>query len=219
VKLDKDLLRLYLLPALGDHRLGAITGADVAALLRKMRAGGLSESTLHRSLTVFGAVFRLARARRIVTRSPLDDLDAGERPRRRTATTGRRLDEAELALLVSHTDDTYRTAIALLAYTGCRISEALALRWHDVDLVDSELNIRGQITRASRNEPARIVPRKGGTEPYFALIFPRTRWAPDRAARARTGSRPRPGRRLRTGDAHRQASLPAERRPGARRGR
>jgi integrase len=172
VKLDKDHLRLYLLPALGVHRLATITGADVAGLLRAMRKRGLSESTLHHALTVLGAVFRLARARRIITTSPLDELDSGERPRRRAKTTGHRLDEAELALLVAHADETYRTAIALLAYTGCRISEALALRWQDVDLVDAELNVGGQLTRATRDTAARIVPRKGGADPYAAVVFP-----------------------------------------------
>jgi integrase len=172
VRLDKNVLRLYVLPALGELRLGSITGADVAMLLRSMRAQRLSDSSLHNACTTLGAIFRLARARRIVTRSPLDDLDESERPRRRTTTAGRRLDESELALLVASADETYRTAIAVLAYTGCRISEALALRWQNVDLVDMELTIAGQLTRATRTEAARIVPRKGAAPPYTALIFP-----------------------------------------------
>jgi integrase len=172
VRLDRDTLRLYLLPALGDLRLGAITGADVAALLRSMRAKPLSESSLHNACTVLGAVYRLARARRLVTRSPLDELDESERPRRRATTAGRRLDEAQLALLVAHADENYPTAVALLAYTGCRISEALALLWGDVDLVDAEIVVGGQLSRATRSEPTRIIPRKGGADPNAAVIFP-----------------------------------------------
>lgn len=172
VNLDKDHLRLYLLPALGEKRLAAISGSDVAAVLRAQRARRLSESTAHHTLTVLGAVYRLARARRIVTGSPLDELDSGERPRRAAKTSGRRLDEPELALLVAHAPEVYRTAIALLAFTGCRISEALALRWSDVDLVDAELTIRGQLTRASRGETARVIGRKGGADPYTAIVFP-----------------------------------------------
>jgi integrase len=58
------------------------------------------------------------------------------------------------------------------AYTGMRVSEACALRWQDVDLVDHELNVRGQLTRATQNASARIILRKGGAEPFTALIFP-----------------------------------------------
>ena len=60
----------------------------------------------------------------------------------------------------------------MIAYTGIRISEALALRWPDVDLVDLELTIAGQLTRATRDEPARIGPRKSGAPPFTTVIFP-----------------------------------------------
>ena len=68
--------------------------------------------------------------------------------------------------------DNYRVGVALLAYTGMRIPEACALRWQDVDLVDLELNVCGQLARATRTTPARIVPRKGGADAYPPLLFP-----------------------------------------------
>ncbi len=181
VRLDSDHLRLYILPALGDLRLGAIEGADVAAMLRELRCRrrksrpaerALSEGSLRITLTVLRAVFRLARSRRIVTRSPLDELDPGELPRPRSRKRGRRLDERELDTLVRHASDGYRVATAILAYTGVRVSEALALRWQDVDFVDREITVSGQLTRATTTAPARIVPRKGGADPYVTLLFP-----------------------------------------------
>lgn len=174
VRLDRDYWRLYVEPALGDLRIGDVSGADVAAMLRGLRARKLSESTLKHSLTVLGAIYRLARSRKLVTRSPLDELDPGERPRTRYGPGGRRLDERELAALVRHASDpaAYRVGVALLAWTGMRVSEALALRWSDVDFVDRELLVAGQLTRATRTEPARIVSRKGGADPYSALLFP-----------------------------------------------
>jgi integrase len=172
VSLDQTYCRLYIEPKLGALRLGEISGADVAGMLRELRERRLSESTCKHALTVLGAIYRLARSRRIVTRSPIDELDPGERPRSRTSTNGRRLDETELDALVRHASDGYRVAVAVIAYTGMRISEACALRWQDVDLVDLELWIGGQLTRAKRDEPARIMPRKGGAPPFEAVIFP-----------------------------------------------
>ena len=36
--------------------------------------------------------------------------------------------------------------------------ELLALRWHDVDLEAGHLRVRHQLTRAKRDEPAKLVP-------------------------------------------------------------
>lgn len=48
----------------------------------------------------------------------------------------------------------------MLAYTGLRLSEAVGLRRQDVDLVEGELRVRGQLSMARRDRPARIVPAK-----------------------------------------------------------
>src|SRR5262245_56954359 len=70
-ELDRKHWRLSLEPALGDLRLGDLTGSDIARVLRELRSRRprpLSESTLKHSLTVLGAIYRLAHARKLVTR-------------------------------------------------------------------------------------------------------------------------------------------------------
>ena len=47
----------------------------------------------------------------------------------------------------------------MLAFTGLRISEALGLRWSDVDFVDGELRVRTQLIPAKKDRPARLDPR------------------------------------------------------------
>lgn len=183
VELDKTLIRLYIRPKLGARALGKIEPRDVADLVRSMRkprkrtpkapAKPLSENYIHNVLTVVSAIYRLAIARGLVTRSPIEGLDSSELPRRRPDTSSRqRLDELQLARLVRAAPEHYRTTIAILAYTGCRISEALALHWRDVDLVDGELWFRGQLTRATRSRPATVVARKAHGEAYAAQILP-----------------------------------------------
>jgi integrase len=82
----------------------------------------LSESTLHHTLTVLHGIYRLALSRGLVTRSPLDGLDRAELPKRKGDTSGRTLlDEQGVARLVRGAPEHYRTVIAILAYTGCRI--------------------------------------------------------------------------------------------------
>ena len=115
-------------PVLGDLRLGKIEGRHVAELVRGMRHDGRAEATIASTLVVLRAIYRLARTRRLVTRSPVDELDPAERPQPAKGGAGRVLDEAELELLVRHASAGYRPVVTLLAYTGLRISEALGLR-------------------------------------------------------------------------------------------
>jgi len=101
---------------------------------------------------------------------------ASIRPRRRgrarPPADPRILDEQQLAALVRHSPDSYGAIVTLLAYSGLRISEALALRWADIDFVEGELHVRGQLTRATRKEPARIVPPKTNASLRTLPLFP-----------------------------------------------
>lgn len=173
VKTDRNVWRLYIEPTLGDLRLGEIDGADVARMLRELRERSHSESTCKSALSTLSAIYRLARKRKIVTRSPIDELDPSERPRSDSMKNGRRLDERELDALVRHASgpDVHRVGVAILAYTGMRVSEALALTWDRIDFVDREVLVACQLTRATRRVPARVVPRKHNGEPYYALMF------------------------------------------------
>jgi hypothetical protein len=68
-------------PVLGDLRLGKIEGRHVAELVRGMRQQGRAEATIASALVVLRGIYRLARTRRLVSRSPVDELDPAERPK------------------------------------------------------------------------------------------------------------------------------------------
>jgi integrase len=180
VQKDRDSWRLYVRDGLGQRKLTAVEASHVAELIRSMRKRKstrgkgevLSESTIASTLNVLRAFYRLAIARGYVTRSPLTGLDRGELPRPRPPADLRILDEKELVILVGHAAEGYRAVVTLLAYSGLRISEALALRWRDVDFVEGELHVRGQLTRATRREPARLVPPKTRAGLRTVPMFP-----------------------------------------------
>ena len=118
-------------------------------------------------------VYRVGRSRGYVTGSPLDGLDPAEKPRPKPPSEGLVLDEGELALLVRHASERYRPAVALLAYTGVRIAEALGLRWRHVDLVAGEVHIREQLQTGRRDRPTRVVGRLKSDASYRTVpIFP-----------------------------------------------
>ena len=157
----KGRYRVHVQPHLGNTLVGDVEPRHIAALLHRMRARQprpYAEATIANVLNVIRALYRLAKSRGYVSRSPVAGLDSSELPRPRPAGVGRVLDEAELATIVRHARPHYRGVVTLLAYTGLRLSEALGLRWCDVDLVEGELHVRGQLQPASGDRPVRWVP-------------------------------------------------------------
>jgi integrase len=168
--------RVHVQPHLGDMLLGDVEPRHVAALIRAMRRrrpSPYAEATIANVLNVIRALYRLARSRGYVSRSPVAGLDSAELPRPRPAGVGRVLDEAELASLVRHSRPGHQCVVTLLAYTGLRLSEALGLRWCDIDLVEGELHVCGQLQPASGDRPARWVPLlKSAARARIVPLFP-----------------------------------------------
>jgi integrase len=163
----------YVRPDLGHRRLGEIEPRHLSELVRKMRLALYAESSIHNALCPARAMYRLARSRGLVSTSPFDGLDPSELPASNGPPSQRKLDERELDALVAHATPAFRPVVTVLAFTGLRISEALGLRWGDVDFVDGELNIRAQLIPAKNGRPARLALRlKTEAGERFVPMFP-----------------------------------------------
>ena len=67
----------------------------------------------------------------------------------------------------------YRAGVTLLAYSGLRVSEALGLRWCDVDLVENELHVRGQLQpRRGKRDVRRVERLKSDAGARVVVLFP-----------------------------------------------
>jgi hypothetical protein len=109
---EHDRYRLHVQPRLGHLLVGEVEPLDLAELVAAMRSRRpnerrskpYAEATIDNVLGVVRALYRLARSRKYVTRSPVDGLDPSElpQPSRDRNGAGRRLDETELAALVRH---------------------------------------------------------------------------------------------------------------------
>jgi integrase len=62
--------------------------------------------------------------------------------------------------------------VVTLAYTGLRVSEALGLRWQDIDFVEGELHVRGQLSGERIKEPPRIVAAKTKASARIVPLMP-----------------------------------------------
>jgi integrase len=154
-------LNAYVLPTLGAMDVVAIRPADVVRMLDqlarhrkhngkalssgKAQRAGLSPATRTGALSVLSAVLRFGVRRGVVERNVVRDVDRDDRPGAVRASEPRYLDQAELAMLLDNLSDTFRPIAATYTYGGLRLSEALGLRWGDLDLKAGTLIVERQL--------------------------------------------------------------------------
>jgi integrase len=132
-----SLVRNYWQPALGHVQLQRLTPAMVAACYAKWRPGRSGGTLLnvhrclHRALVV-------AVRWGLVARNVADSVEAPRAQRRRPSLWS--ADEAAYFLSVTR-DDRWHVLWALLLGTGCRLGEALGMRWADVNIETGSLVI------------------------------------------------------------------------------
>lgn len=137
----------YVEPALGGRTLDGIRALDLDRFYARLRAGGstkgapLSPRTVRLCHTVVSQVLDQARRWGLVARNVAADATVPKGRRSEveppSVDTLRRLLDAAAAY-----DPDFGMYLRLLAATGCRRSEVLALRWADVDHAAGELRVR-----------------------------------------------------------------------------
>ena len=144
----------YVRPALGRTRLASLQPADLDAFYARLsRGGGVNDAPLSpRTVRICHGVVRqsLDQARKwgLIVRNPA--LDASP-PRSRHHEIHPPSVEKVLHLLsvAQNGDEDFAAYLRVLAATGCRRSEALALRWGDIDWKASELTIARSLMTTS----------------------------------------------------------------------
>ena len=133
----KDERGAYLPTRWGDRRLDEVTVTEVVALVKALRAQGLSEWTIAGITGTAGRVFRHAiRHQGWRGENQVALLENGERARISTTPERRIYSPAELQQVLQAAPEPWRTLFALAHATGARLSELLGLTWQDVDLTD-----------------------------------------------------------------------------------
>lgn len=140
----------HVLPELGPStKAAALTAARVRAMIERLAARGVTGSSARGCVVALSRLLRFAVHRGVIERNPCRDLEPGDRPSSRRSSEPRYLDGAEIAALLRELGDEFRPIAATMAYAALRVSEALALRWRDVDLEQGVLAVPGTKTEAS----------------------------------------------------------------------
>jgi integrase len=122
----------------GPLRLAAIRPRDVASYTREALET-FAPKTVQLHLNLLHDVFKTARAEELVESNPVDGAERPKVKRRRW----RILEPVEVARVQkAFADEQARVIFLTLMLTGIRRFELQALRWFDVDLVESVLRVR-----------------------------------------------------------------------------
>ena len=180
--------------ALGDMRIDRITVRDISAYLRTLDKTGLSTRTINKDRQVLSAIFNYARRedayslpinpvtptdkRREPPAAALDFFEPDEIEalpeaaaggRHRAPPRGRgKLMDLSAEEIAARCDEDAQDAemLRVLAYTGLRLGEVLALRWADVDLDRRRLIVQRAVSGDTEG------PTKGWQVRYVPLADP-----------------------------------------------
>ncbi len=153
----------HILPILGAMRVNVVAPANIARVLGiiQERAGA---SAAGKARTLLHRVFRRAVALEKAARNPVSAIEAPHMPKKEMAF----LDAAQVAQLFEAAKGDRLEALAIvLALTGVRLGEALALQWSDVNFDHRELRISKQSVEVTGE-------RKSGVVGTRAILPPKT---------------------------------------------
>ncbi|TML65773.1 MAG: hypothetical protein E6G22_01645 [Actinobacteria bacterium] len=206
----------WIKPELGHRSIADVTVADVRKLVDKLGVAGLAPSTVTGIISIASGLFRFAVKSGLAERNPVRDLDRDDRPGTARLTEPRYLSADEIAAGLARVGPTFYPVIVACVFAALRISEALGLRWRDVDFDAGTVTVAGQLGAHGELVPVKSA-ASAATVPLLPALARELREHRSRQASVDPASRPR--RRARLRDEPRQAAEPPERAPGAPRGR
>lgn len=138
-------VRKHIVPRIGRKRLGSLSPRDIRVLLDDLRASGLSPRSVQYAHATLRVALEHAVREEQIARNPARLVQVPSPPRQEREPLT--VDEARLLLKVAREDRQFALYVVTLLL-GLRRSEALGLRWEDVDLDKGVLRIRQTLHRA-----------------------------------------------------------------------
>jgi integrase len=145
VDLYRQRLHQHVIPTLGYRAVADVALGDVRRLVDRLASGGLAPGTVTSVVGILSGLLRYAVKGGHLERNPVRDLDRDDRPGTGRLTEPRYLTAAEVEALLAQMSDVFRPVAAACAYAGLRVSEALGLRWCDVDFGGGTLTVSAQL--------------------------------------------------------------------------
>ena len=153
-----SLLRNHVIPQLGSIRLRDLTPLRIEGLMLELQRGQgrpkpLAQNTRRGVYDALANALDTAVREQLIARNPARQIDRPVKARSQGQTFSPDQVKALIDAAEQHTDSRvrrYAPLVTLVAYTGVRIGEALALRWQDLDLKRGEMRIAATVVSSKR---------------------------------------------------------------------
>ena len=134
------------LAPIGQMELARLRASHVETLMSELKDKGLAESTVRNLYAVLNAILEGAKRDGLIAKNPI----TGNVKRPKVTPREAEFLEASQVreLLAAASNSRYSSALELIAGTGIRRGEALALDWSNVDLAKGVIKIRWTLSRS-----------------------------------------------------------------------
>jgi integrase len=166
----ESMVRMHISPGIGRHRLNRLQPEHLEHFYSDLLEEGLSAATVLRAHRIISRALKVAMQRGRVHRNVAMLVDPPAQ-RRSEAATALDLDESRAVLAAAaglRNSARWTVALAL----GLRQSEALALQWRDIDLLNNSLSVRRTIHRVKGGGLVYEAPKTKRSERTLALPLP-----------------------------------------------
>ena len=137
---DAAAIRVHLLPAIGDLRIGQVRPSDVQNVVERMRARGLGSRAIRRNYGVLRAILNWAVTNDIIDRSPC----RGVRMPELTAVKRPVVSADDIFRLADAMDTDYRVAV-FLGSLGLRQAEVFGLRVGSINFLRRTVTVEATV--------------------------------------------------------------------------
>ncbi|MBZ2202554.1 site-specific integrase [Lentilactobacillus hilgardii] len=144
----EDIFRLHILPSLGKERIEDISVEDCTKIVRRW-CSAFKQYRRFRTYTI--AVFKFGIRMELINRNPMSKTSI---PKNKALTDtkkdcfyGKKELQQFLKCAKDYGDPQVFTFFQLLAFSGMRKGEALALKWQDIDFKESTININKTLSK------------------------------------------------------------------------
>ncbi len=138
-KFYDNMVDTHLIPVFGDTQLRLITKDAVQSFLNAKAQSGSSWKTVKLIRTAFGGIIEAAVRDDLLTSNPVRKTRL---PRRAPIEDAIQISPESVRALLEALPEPSRSIATLLAMTGLRVGELLALRWQDVDFEKGFFSVR-----------------------------------------------------------------------------
>lgn len=171
VDLYEQRLRDHVSPVIGSRRVSDVTTHDLRRLIDRLSSNGLAPGTVTSNVNIVSRLFVFAKKRKLVEHNPVRDLDRDDRPGAHRETEPRYLTADQLDKLLARLSDTMRPVAATCTFAALRVSEALGLRWRDLDLKAGTITVAGQLGRDGKTRvPTTKTDASAATVPMLPVL-------------------------------------------------